>query len=484
MSVAYVSLLRSLINENDAASTAYQELNKAGGTVYVVGGAVRDVVLGKRPKDIDLMVAGLTPEEIEATLAGHGRLDFTGKQFGVYRFKRGQTDVEIALPRTEQSTGVGHKDFSVLADPFLPVEDDLGRRDFTGNAMAVSLTDGVFIDPYGGMQHLDEGELHLVNDNAFNDDPLRIVRALVAVAVHGLQPTDELINSMRENAQGILDLPEERIQLELDKLLSGPDPAEAIALADESDILDYMIPELAQAFGFEQKNIYHDLDVGAHSLQVLNKMAELTYDPDLRLAALLHDIGKPDSFWQDESGHGHFYRDIVTEPDGTITERGEDHEAVGARLADAFMQRMRYPNARRERVVKLISKHMFPYFKTLKGARKFLAALDGDVKMAFDLFLLRESDAAGKKNGEINEYDTKQITTGRALLQEVIDRDSAFTKRDLAINGRDLITLGITEGPIIGQILERLLNVVVESPELNNREDLLGLADAIRLEII
>jgi hypothetical protein len=142
-------ITQTLVND-EAANVAFDALTQAGGTVYVVGGAVRDAVLGNNPKDIDLMVTGLTGDQVAEALGQVGRVDLTGKQFGVYRLRKGAGDVEVALPRTEQSTGTGHKDFDVQADPNLPIEDDLRRRDFTVNAMAYNPREQKIVDPYGG----------------------------------------------------------------------------------------------------------------------------------------------------------------------------------------------------------------------------------------------------------------------------------------------------------------------------------------------
>jgi tRNA nucleotidyltransferase (CCA-adding enzyme) len=470
-------ILHQLLDGDPAARTASDALTEAGGRVFIVGGAVRDAVLGAQPKDIDLMCAGLTDEQIEAALAPLGKLDFTGKAFGVFRFKKGDSEVEIALPRTERSTGTGHKDFEVMADPFLSPEEDLGRRDFTGNAMAYDIGEKSLLDPYGGADDLRAGKLRLVNENAFVDDPLRIVRALVAQARFGLEPEPELVDSMRANAHRIRHLPGERIQMELDKLLAGRDPVKAMSIAADAGLLDYMIPELSSAVGFDQQNPHHDLNVYDHTMQVLSKMAEISNDPDLRLAALFHDSGKPDSFWRDETkppgSGGHFYKKI--NEDGT--ELGGDHEEIGAELVEQFMNRLRYPTKRIERVKKLVAHHMFPYFTNAKGARKFLNKMGGDVGMAFDLLKLREADASGKTTGEMSAYDARMLEKNKTLLQEVIDNNSAATVKDLAINGKDLIELGMKPGPEIGKLLSQILDMVIENPELNTREDLLQIVE-------
>ncbi len=470
-------ILNQLLEADPAAKTAADALTAAGGQVYIVGGAVRDAVLGANPKDVDLMCGGLTDDQIEAALEPLGRLDFTGKAFGVFRFRKGESEVEIALPRTEQSTGTGHKDFAVTADPFLDPSTDLGRRDFTGNAMAYSTATGELLDPFGGAKDLEAGRLRLVNENAFSEDPLRIVRALVAQARFGLEPDADLIESMKANAHKIRHLPGERIQMELDKLLAGQNPARAMGIAAETGLLDYLVPELADAVGFDQRNPHHDLDVFSHTMQVLTKMSELSNDPDLRLAALFHDSGKPESFWQDDDapagGGGHFYKKIM--PDGS--QKGEDHEEIGAERVEQFMLRLRYPTRRIQRVKTLVANHMFPYFSNAKGARRFLNSLGGDLKMAQDLMLLRESDASGKTTGQMSDYDARMLEKNRALIQEVVDNNSAMTVKDLAINGRDLISMGMKPGPEIGEILSKLLDLVIESPELNTRDELIQVVE-------
>jgi tRNA nucleotidyltransferase (CCA-adding enzyme) len=463
-----------LLNSDPAANAAYQALTAAGGTVWIVGGAVRDSVMGKDPKDIDLMVGGLEDTQIEGALQGLGKLDFTGKQFGVYRFKTGGSEVEIALPRTERSTGTGHKDFEVTADPHLPVEEDLRRRDFTANAMAYEPATGQLIDPHGGQEDIHNGVLRTVSPNAFKEDPLRTVRALSANSRFGLDPDEATHQQMSDNAHRIRHLPGDRIQAEMDKLLTGSNPAKAIATAEDSGLLQYLIPELSSTVGFDQQNPHHDLDVFAHTLKVLEKTSQLSNDPDLRLAALFHDAGKPDSFWLDEAqpdGGGHFYKKILE--DGTSV--GHNHEDVGADLAREWMTRNRYPTDRIEHVTNLVQKHMFAPFASPKGARRFLASVDGDVKTAFDLLSLREADASGKSTGEMSDADVGIMNTMRSLLQEVVDNQSAVTIKDLAINGHDLMEAGIKPGPQMGEILRGLLDKVIEQPELNNKETLLGL---------
>jgi tRNA nucleotidyltransferase/poly(A) polymerase len=160
-------------------------------------------------------------------------------------------------------------------------------------------------------------------------------------------------------------------------------------------------------------------------------------------------------------------------PDGT--EKGADHEDVGAELVEAFMNRLKYPKARTERVKTIVANHMFPYFNNEKGARKFLNNLGGNVQMAEDLLRLRMSDASGKRTGEMEEFDANAIQKATDLLRTVIENNSAVSIRDLAITGKDLIDAGMKPGPNMGVVLNKMLELVIENPELNNRDDLMAI---------
>lgn len=466
--------ITSLVQADPAANSANELLTDAGGTVYVVGGAVRDLALGKAPKDIDLMVTGLTGEAIEAALKGHGRIDFTGKAFGVYRFRTNNSEVEIAMPRVEY--GDTNTDYNV--DPNIPIEQDLLRRDFTANAMAVNPNTGELVDPYGGVNDLATKTLALANPGGFTDDPTRLLRAITAYSKSGLYPDATTFAAMKNEAHKLESQPAERIQGELDKLLAGSNPSGAMQLASDTGLLKVILPEVSSAMGFDQMNPHHDLDVGSHLLACLQAMTKLSNDPDLRMAALLHDIGKPDSFWLDASapqgGGGHFYKKILE--DGT--ELGENHEELGADYAKTRLGEngLKYPNARIDRIEKLIRWHMFPYFNNMRGARRFFAMVGGDPKMAFDLLTLREADASAKSTGIPSDKDEQMIRKDRELLQQVIEQQEAVTRKDLKINGTDLLNLGFQPGPELGTVLDKLLDVVIENPELNTREELLRLA--------
>jgi tRNA nucleotidyltransferase (CCA-adding enzyme) len=454
--------VRNITATDPAAWAAYKALEPLG-NVYAVGGAIRDVVLGVTPKDVDLMVQGVEPEDVQSALeALPGRVDYTGQQFGVFRYRDPDgNEVEVALPRTERSTGSGHKDFEVFTSPFISVGEDLARRDFTGNAMAVNLATGDLIDPYRGSEDLKSGVLKTVSDRSFPEDPLRILRALSSVSRHGLDPSPELYHQMSAHAADLTELPQERVMMELDKMMGGKDPAKAIAFAEATGVLKHILPEVHATIGFDQKNKYHALQLNDHLRKVLNRAADRTEDLDVRWAALLHDIGKPASQWMDDEGWGHYYKNEKGE--------GEDHEDVGAHMAKAAMERLKFPNDRIERTQHLIQHHMFPKFDNEKGARKFLNRV-GD-EHAEPLLTLRDADAGGKGS----EWDG-HVNVMRQLVQTVQEQQQPTQLSQLAINGRDLIEAGIQPGPQMGEILRFLTDAVVEDPTLNERSTLLEMA--------
>jgi tRNA nucleotidyltransferase (CCA-adding enzyme) len=479
--------ITAIVGADPTAFNASRALMRAGGKVFVVGGAVRDAILGKEPKDVDLMVTGLPPNEVDEVLNSlPGRVDLTGKDFGVFRYNDKGGEVEIALPRRERSTGGGHKDFAVDADHTMTPEEDLYRRDFTANAMAVDLNNGKLIDPFHGIDDLKAGRLRTLNTKSLSDDPLRTVRALVAMSRHGLHPDPETREQMAENANLVQHLPKDRIQPELDKLFKGDDPETALRTAIDTGIMPFIFPEVDKAVGHSQNNPHHELDLGDHLLQVMTRAKEAKPDDhDFALAGLLHDIGKVDSHWSEcrdcgwkahgphdkcpecgsENTSGHFYQH---EPG-----IGKDHESVGADQARQRLNDLRYPKDRIDRITNLIQHHMFPGFTTEKGARRFLNTVGNH---ADDLLHLRWADQGGK-----SAYPTDpslSVDQHRQLLQTVREKGQATNKSELAINGNDLIGEGMVPGPAIGQMLQRLTEAVIENPQLNTRDGLLGLVRA------
>lgn len=456
--------VQSIALQDHAAREATQALLTAGGNVYAVGGAVRDTVMGKVPHDIDLMVQGVPKEKVgEILKALPGRVDYTGKDFGVFRYRSsGGSEVEIALPRVERSTGDAHTDFDVQADHTLAPEQDLYRRDFTANAMAVDLATGQLIDPYDGVGAIARNELRTVHEHSLAEDPLRVARALGAYARHGFEPTEGTRAQMVANAGSLDSLSRERVQMELDKIMASPNPAGAMRLAHETGVLPHLLPEVEAAQGFDQNNPHHERELGDHLFDVLDRTTALTDDPDVRMAALLHDIGKPGSAWEDpETGSFHYYRNALGQ--------GENHEELGADMARDRLTQLRYPKERVQRITDLVRNHMYAPFTTPRGARRFLNRV-GD--HANDLLDIREADNGGKSYGNTGKPDLN-VDNERDLLNQVRQGEQPTQRSQLAVNGNDLIQMGIPPGPQIGQVLEQLTNAVVDDPDLNDKETLL-----------
>jgi poly(A) polymerase len=466
------SYVKTVAMADPAAWNAYKALKDAGGKVYVVGGAVRDALLQKEPHDIDLMVTGVPSDKVNHILGQlPGKVDLTGKDFGVFRYKTKGAEVEVALPRSERSTGDRRVDFDVSVDHKLPIESDLLRRDFTVNAMAVDLDTGTLVDPYGGARDIASRTLRTVHPSSFEEDPTRLLRALVASAKHGLTPNESTRAEMAKNASRLDLESRERIQGELDKLFASNNPAGAIRLAQESGILKHVLPEVSSAWEFDQRNPHHNYPLGQHLLHVLEGASEQSDDPDLRLAALLHDIGKPASQWIGPEGGGHYYKHVDENGD----QHGADHELVGADMAETRLRSLKYPNSRINRIRALIAGHMFPAFSSAKGARKFLNRAG---EHADDLLTLRHADMYGKGT------DAYQATkTPVDVMRELTDqaRQAPVNQTQLALGGNELMQgLGLSPGPQVGQLKNYLMDQVLENPELNTPDALMGLAQGWR----
>jgi tRNA nucleotidyltransferase/poly(A) polymerase len=259
---------------------------------YLVGGAVRDELLGLDSKDADFLVPGVDTEDLRRALEPHGRVEdlvVAGRLVGVRLHPRdgsirrlAPAGIELAPPRAERSTGPGRHDFEIVADPSLSVEDDMRRRDFTVNAMARRLDTGEIVDPLDGRADLEARRLRTVSPESFREDPLRLVRALRFVSQLGFEPDETLLAQMREEAPAVKLVSGERIggglaadgMGELSKLLLGDEPARALRLARDTGVLVELLPEFLPAVGFDQESRYHDLTVDEHTFAVVQAAAD------------------------------------------------------------------------------------------------------------------------------------------------------------------------------------------------------------------
>jgi tRNA nucleotidyltransferase/poly(A) polymerase len=342
--------------------------------------------------------------------------------------------------------------------------------------MARRLETGELVDPLDGRADLEVHRLRTVSPQSFREDPLRLVRALRFVSQLGFDPDEELLAQMREEAPAVKLVSGERIggglaadgMGELSKLLLGTEPARALRLARDTGVLVELLPEFGPAIGFDQESRYHDLTVDEHTFAVVQAAADAGFSLSVRLAALFHDLGKPLVGWRGSDGRLHYYAKPGFAAQG--------HDQVGADLAAGALLRLRYPNALRKRVVRIVRRHMFqPGKGDARRARRFLRR-NGD-ELAFELIDHKQADLLGKR-GSGGEPPPVEEIERLARFREVVEQElsSPHRLRDLAVDGNDLIKLGFRPGPQLGRILHELLDAVVDEPALNTRDHLLARA--------
>lgn len=446
-------------------------LAEAGGRIYEVGGTIRDRLLGIETKDRDLLVTGLPVDTLTRLLRYHGDVFTVGKTFGVIKFYPKQAGsppecYDIAIPRKEVSTGTGHRDFQIDYDPHLPVEVDLSRRDFTINAMALEITPvagspPALIDPFGGEADLRERTLRMVSEQAFEEDPLRLMRGVQFAARFGLEIDPKTLTAMQGSAPLIRTVSPERVSEEIRKLLSAERPSAGFVWMHKIGILKEVFPELAENVGVEQGNKFHKDDVFRHTMRVLDASRKDPAIPssgnlELMLAALFHDVGKARTKRIDRAKN-------------RMTFYG--HQTVSKRMARARMNTLRMTTigADPSEVTRLIEHHMFQtkaHFSD-RSIRRFINKIGPD--LILKLVDLRLADNRGGKYPE----GIRGVLKLRKKITAMLEAKAPFGVRDLAIRGTDLMALGIPEGPEIGRILKELVEVVLDEPEKNVKEELL-----------
>lgn len=447
-----------------------KEIYSAGGEIYEVGGSVRDSLLGIESKDCDYLVTGIPIDKLSAILKPFGGVTFVGKSFGVLKFspfKEKEVIHDIAIPRKEVSTGSGHRDFEVKFDHNLPVEVDLARRDFTINAMAKNVKTGKIVDPFNGQKDLKRGILRQVFIEAFPEDPLRLLRAVQFSARFGFEIEPETLSCMEKYAELIKTVSGERIIEELRKLFLAKKPSLGFQLMDQVGMLKHLFPELAATKGISQDKGH---DVFQHTMIVLDATAsdeiiDNRGDLELMLAALFHDVGKAKTarYVPDQKRIAFFGHQIVS-------------KRIAAKRLDQLKATIIGIDV--NNVITLIENHMFETksFYSERAIRRFIAKIGKDL-----ILKLVDFRIADNRGGKYPSRVGGVLKLKKRIIEE-LDKKPPFGPKDLAINGHDLMDLGVKSGPMMGKIIKALVEIVLDNPLINNKKDLLVVAKNVYKE--
>ena len=427
--------------------SALSRLNAAGFAAYAVGGCIRDLLMGRTPGDYDVATSAL-PEETAAVFAGE-RVIETGLKHGTVTVLLDGEPLEITTFRIDGDYSDSRHPDAVAFTRSL--REDLARRDFTMNAVAWNPAEGLR-DPFGGAEDIRAQVIRCVGDPAarFREDALRILRCLRFSAVLGFSIDPATAAAARENRELLSRISAERVAAELKKLVCGADVRRVVL--EQTDILGAVLPELLPLRGFDQRNPNHCYDILEHSAAVCEAVPP---EPTIRMAALLHDVGKPDCYFTDEAGVGHFY----------------GHSGRGAEIVDPLLRRLRFDTGSRERITELVRRHDMRIEPTEKGVLRALRRFGPD--FFFQLVQLKRADALAHAPGPSRDERVSRAAALEALGKALLARQACFSLRDLAVNGRDLLAAGFSPGPAVGQALDRLLDAVTDGLVPNEKDALL-----------
>ena len=429
-------------------NTALEKLEGAGYEAFLVGGAVRDYVRDGSPaKDWDITTNAL-PEQVKQVFSGYHLIE-TGLKHGTVTVMIDHEPLEITTYRIDGDyTDHRHPDAIQFTRS---LREDMERRDFTMNALAYSPQNGI-IDLVGGRKDIEDGIVRCVGDpnRRFQEDGLRMLRALRFASVNGMRIEEATAAAIHRNKNLLQNIAAERIQVELTKLLCGK--GAAAILRDYADVIAVPLPELVPMFCFEQHNPHHDRDVWEHTVAVVNSIVP---EPVLRWAALLHDIGKPQCFSIGEDGIGHFF----------------GHAEKSTAMADEILNRMRFDNARKEGIIRLVRYHDMPITADRKLVKRLLSKHGEEATR--QLIELHRADTLGQSAICIPRLAT--FEAANAMIDKLLQEENCFSLKDLAVNGNDMMAIGL-KGKSIGNALQACLDAVMDERVPNDHADLLALA--------
>lgn len=427
------------------------KLDDMGYEAYIVGGCVRDMVMKRKPHDFDICTAA-SPQKVIEIFENEGfEVVPTGIKHGTVSVVIGKEVFEITTFRIDGDYEDGRHPSEVLFTS--DINKDLSRRDFTINAIAYAPNKGI-IDPFGGVLDIKNKRIKAVGNpnERFNEDALRILRALRFKATLGFDLAADTHCAMLDASKNLEKISKERISSELNKMFEGEFLGKVLDTLEWE--LRYVIPELQSMVGFNQRNPYHDYDVWQHTCRVV---ANCPKDRIARLAALFHDIGKPASFQEE----------IIN---GEIRYHFKGHAEKSVEITEKVLKELKFSNKDIEEILLLVKNHDVTFSPTKKFIRKMLTKMDKESLKK--LIFLRVADVLGQKPFNKNDDRIKRAFETLNLLYHFDDEEECFSLKKLNVNGKDLIQIGIKPGPGMGEILNTLLELVIQE-ELENKKEVL-----------
>lgn len=425
------------------------DILQENGQGYIVGGYVRDVLLGLEPKDCDF-VTDIEYEKLLNIFSEYSPKEI-GKHFGIIQIKIDGVHYEIAKMRQDKGIPKDRKEQEIEFTK--NIYEDLKRRDFTINAIAFD-GEKFYYGDSDSQKDIESKTLRFVGEckKRIEEDPLRILRYFRFLATKDLKYLDEDVEEISKYRELLQNLSVERIREEFDKIITGKNTYNILKILSDKKILEIIIPEWKDCRGFNQRNIHHIYTVDEHILQALK---ETGMDLITRLAIFFHDIGKPKCFSLGEDGKGHFY----------------NHELISAEIAKEIMGRLRYDKNSIEKVYRIIQYHLvYRMDNEEKFIKKMMNRLEKEDMLRY--FQVLRADRKTHRP----HYNFEQIERLEKLYQDIVEKNLPISIKDLNISGKELLENGFKQGKNIGEVLKYLLNQVLEYPEYNTQEQLLKLA--------
>ena len=432
-----------------------RDIDESGGKAFLVGGSVRDMMLGKKhTKDLDIEVYGMQPDQIQEIVEKYGKVMDVGKSFGVLKYYDGKLEIDFSLPRKDSKVGEGHRGFAVGTDPYMDIKEAARRRDFTINAMMYDPITEVLIDPFHGLADLEKRVLKVVDKHTFAEDPLRVMRGIQFIARFDLAVDMKSFLLMQKAVPSLAELPKERIQEEWKKLLlKAMKPSLGLKTMLDLGIIERYYPELFKLSETEQDPVWHpEGNVWVHTLQCINAGAQIIHREHLRvreafvimLSILCHDLGKPQTTIQSE--------DRISTP---------EHESAGEVPTRAFLNQIGADNETKEKVIPLVKNHLAPFSFYKAEFRKGEKITNGAIRRLarrlypatiYELTLVAEADYMGK--GTRFDKQDENFKSGAWLMERSQALNVHRDKPENIIEGKDLIALGFAPDPVFGRIIQ------------------------------